>query len=144
MDRKEFFSKALIGGGLLFFAPALLNSCSKSDETDPGGTNNGGSTGGETTVDLTSNDFAALKTVGGYAYKGNIIIVRTGTSSYVALSSVCTHQSCTVTYSSSEDKIKCPCHGSMFSTGGSVLQGPAPTSLKSYTVTLDGTTLKIT
>lgn len=146
MDRKEFFSKALIGGGLLFFAPALLNSCSKSDDTDtnPDGNNNGGNTGEAITVDLTSNDYSELKNVGGYAYKGNIIIVRTGTSTYVALSSVCTHQSCTVTYSSADDKIKCPCHGSMFSTGGSVLQGPAPTSLKSYTVTLSGTTLKIT
>ena len=144
MDRKEFFSKALIGGGLLFFAPALLNSCSKSEDPAPssGGDNNGGTTG--TTIDLTSNDYSALKTVGGYAYSGNIIIIRTGTSTYVALSSVCTHQSCTVAYSSADDKIKCPCHGSMFSTGGSVVQGPAPTSLKSYTVTLSGTTLKIT
>lgn len=144
MDRKEFFSKALIGGGLLFFAPALLNSCSKSEDpaSSSGGDNSGGTT--VTTIDLTSNDFSALKTVGGYAYSGNIIIIRTGTSTYVALSSVCTHQSCTVAYSSADDKIKCPCHGSMFSTGGSVVQGPAPTSLKSYTVTLSGTTLKIT
>ncbi len=143
MDRKEFFSKALIGGGLLFLAPALLNSCSKSSDPSPTDTTGGTNTGGTTTVDLTSNDFSALKTVGGFAYSGNIIIIRTGTSSYVALSSICTHQSCTVAYSSSDDKIKCPCHGSMFSTGGSVLQGPAASSLKSYNVTLSGNTLKI-
>jgi cytochrome b6-f complex iron-sulfur subunit len=143
MDRKEFFSKALIGGGLLFLAPALLNSCSKSSDPAPTDTTGGTNTGGTTTVDLTSNDFSALKTVGGFAYSGSIIIIRTGTSSYIALSSICTHQSCTVAYSSSDDKIKCPCHGSMFSTGGSVLQGPAASSLKSYNVTLSGTTLKI-
>ena len=143
MDRKEFFSKALMGGGLLFLAPALLNSCSKSSDPAPTDTTGGTNTGGTTTVDLNSNDFAALKTVGGFAYSGNIIIIRTGTSSYVALSSICTHQSCTVAYSSSDDKIKCPCHGSMFSTGGSVLQGPAASSLKSYNVTLSGTNLKI-
>lgn len=143
MDRKEFFSKALIGGGLLFLAPALLNSCSKSSDPAPTDTTGGTNTGGTTTVDLTSNEYSALKTVGGFAYSGNIIIIRTGTSSYIALSSICTHQSCTVAYSSSDDKIKCPCHGSMFSTGGSVLQGPAASSLKSYNVTLSGTTLKI-
>ena len=143
MDRKEFFSKALISGSLLFLAPALLNSCSKSSDPQPTDPSGGTNTGGTTTIDLTSNDFAALKTVGGFAYSGNIIIIRTGTSAYVAMSSVCTHQSCTVAYSSSDDKIKCPCHGSIYSISGTVLQGPAPNSLKTYTVKIDGTNLKI-
>jgi cytochrome b6-f complex iron-sulfur subunit len=142
MDRKEFFSKALIGGGLLFLSPALLNSCSKSGDPDPsppGGNNNGG----EITVDLTSNDFSTLKTVGGFAYSGNIIIIRTSSTAYIALSKVCTHQSCTVAYNSTADRIDCPCHGSQYSINGTVLQGPAPNPLKTYTVKVDGTTLKI-
>lgn len=143
MNRKEFFSKALIGGGLIFLAPAILNSCSKSQDPlpAPGGNNNGGSTG--TTIDLTSNDYSALKTIGGYAYSGDIIIIRTGTSTYVALTKVCTHQSCTVAYNATSSNIECPCHGSKFATTGAVVQGPAPTALKSYNVTLSGTTLKI-
>lgn len=140
MDRKEFFSKALIGGSLLFLAPAFLNSCSKSG--DPAPAPAGGNTGA-TTIDLTSADFNALKTVGGYAYSGNIIIIRSTASVYLALASICTHQGCTVTYSSSEGKVACPCHGSMFTTTGSVLQGPATSSLKTYNVTIDGTNLKI-
>lgn len=141
MDRKEFFSKALISGSLLFLAPALLNSCSKSE--DPGtGTTPGGTTG-EITIDLTSTDFNALKTVGGFAYSGNILIIRAGTSNYIALSKICTHQACTVAYNSSSDKIECPCHGSVYSVNGTVLQGPAPTSLKTYNVKIDGTNLKI-
>ncbi len=143
MDRKEFFSKALIGGGLLFLAPALLNSCSKSSDQLPTDTTGGTNSGGTTTIDLTSNDFSALKNVGGFAYSGDILIIRTGTSTYVALTKVCTHQSCTVAYNSSSSKIECPCHGSMFSTSGSVLQGPATNSLKTYNVTLSGATLKI-
>jgi len=143
MNRKEFFSKALIGGGLIFLAPAILNSCSKSGDPAPssGGNNSGGSTG--TTIDLTSNDYAALKSVGGYAYSGDIIIIRTGTSTYVALTKICTHQSCTVAYNSTSTNIECPCHGSKFNTTGAVIQGPAPSSLKTYTVTVSGTTLKI-
>jgi cytochrome b6-f complex iron-sulfur subunit len=140
MDRKEFFSKALIGGSLLFLAPAFLNSCSKSDDPDPAPS---GDPSGTITIDLTSNDFNALKTVGGYAYSGNIIIIRSTTSVYLALASVCTHQGCTVTYSSSETKVACPCHGSMFTTTGAVLQGPATSSLKSYSVKVEGTNLKI-
>jgi cytochrome b6-f complex iron-sulfur subunit len=140
MDRKEFFSKALIGGSLLFLAPAFLNSCSKSDDPEPAPP---GDTSGTITVDLTSADFNALKTVGGYAYNGNIIIIRSTASVYLALSSVCTHQGCTVAYSSSDSKIACPCHGSMFTTTGAVLQGPATSSLKTYNVKVEGTNLKI-
>jgi len=140
MDRKEFFSKALIGGSLLFLAPAFLNSCSKSDDQEP---EPPGDSSGTITIDLTSIDFNALKTVGGYAYSGNIIIIRSTTSVYLALASVCTHQGCTVTYSSSETKVACPCHGSLFTTTGAVLQGPATSSLKSYSVKVEGTNLKI-
>lgn len=143
MNRKDFFSKALIGGGLIFLAPAIFSSCSKSEDPAPssGGNNNGGTSG--TTIDLTSNDYSALKTVGGYAYSGDIIIIRASTSNYVALSKICTHQSCTVAYNSSADRIECPCHGSRFATTGAVLQGPAASSLKTYNVTGTGTTLKI-
>ncbi len=142
MDRKEFFSKALIGGGLLFLSPALLNSCSKSGDPEPA-PSGGDNTGGATTVDLTSNDFSALKTVGGFAYSGNIIIIRTSSTTYIALSKICTHQSCTVAYNSTADRIDCPCHGSQYSINGTVIQGPAPSSLKTYTVKVEGTTLKI-
>jgi len=140
MDRKEFFSKALISGSLLFLAPALLNSCSKSDDPEP--TPPGGTTG-EVTIDLTSTDFNALKTVGGFAYSGSILIIRASTSNYIALTKICTHQGCTVAYNSSSDKIECPCHGSVYSVNGTVLQGPAPASLKTYNVKIDGTNLKI-
>lgn len=140
MDRKEFFSKALIRGSLIFIAPSFLDSCSKSSDPAPA---TDGNTSGETVVDLTSTDFNALKTVGGYAYSGNILIIRSGTSSYIALSSICTHQGCTVAYNSSDDKIACPCHGSLFTTTGAVLQGPASSSLKTYNVKIEGNNLKI-
>ncbi len=144
MNRKEFFSKALIGGGLIFLAPALLNSCGKSEDIDPSsGGNNGGGNNTGTTIDLTSNDFSTLKNVGGYAYSGDIIIIRTGASTYIALSKICTHQNCTVAYNNASTKIECACHGSMFATTGAVLQGPATAALKTYNVTLSGNSLKI-
>lgn len=135
MDRKEFFSKALLGGSMLFFAPAVFNSCSKTADTI-------GATG-NTSIDLNSADFTALKTVGGFAYSGNVIIFRTSDTSYSAISRICTHQGCTVNYSSSSKRLVCPCHGAQFSSTGSVLQGPASRSLTIYTATVVGTTLTI-
>lgn len=140
MDRKEFFTKILLGGTVLFVAPAVIESCSKSALPAPSGTS--GSSNPQT-IDLSSPTYSSLQTVGGYAYLGNIIVIRTGQSSYAALSKVCTHQGCTVTYNSSANEVSCPCHGSLFSITGAVVQGPAPVALKSYNVTVSGSTLSI-
>ncbi|NQU55143.1 MAG: Rieske (2Fe-2S) protein [Bacteroidetes bacterium] len=138
MERKEFIKKFAVGGSILLTAPVLFNACS-DDSTEPdngGGTNN-------TIVDLGQTAYSALGTVGGSANKGNIIIIRTGDTSYIALSNVCTHQQCTVGYNHGTTELICPCHGSKYSTSGAVTNGPAPTSLKKYTVTKDGNSLKI-
>ena len=133
MKRRDFFTHAVIGGSVLFTAPTVLISCAKNEVTNPSGS----------TIDLNSSAFSGLQSVGGYAYSGNIIIIRTGESSYVALSKVCTHQGCTVDYSKSGNRIVCPCHLSTFDINGNVLGGPAPRSLKKYTVTVNGSTLVI-
>ena len=49
------------------------------------------------------------------------------------ISSVCTHLGCVVAYSA--DGIRCPCHGSLFDTGGRVTGGPAPRDLPWLEVT---------
>ncbi len=138
MERKDFLKKFAVGGSILLTAPVLFNSCSDDDE-DMEPTNPGGS--GEVTIDLNHADFAALGAVGGYAYKGNIIVFRTGDNTYMALSKVCTHNQCTVTYSHTDGDVPCPCHGSRFTTAGVVTSGPAMSNLKSYTVNKEGSTL---
>ena len=45
-----------------------------------------------------------------------------------AISSVCTHLGCVVAHTEGEG-FACPCHGSRFSTDGSVVGGPAPAAL---------------
>ena len=73
----------------------------------------------------------------------NLIIINTGGGKFSALSSICTHQGCTVGYDSPSGNIKCPCHGSVFSTSGSVVNGPAQSALQSYPVSLTGNILTI-
>ncbi|HSO86845.1 MAG TPA: Rieske (2Fe-2S) protein [Draconibacterium sp.] len=137
MERRKFFRNFAVGGSLLLTAPMLFNSCS-DDEPDSNNNNNNG-----ITVDLTDPAYSALNTVGGYAYKGDIIIIRSTDTVYLALSKVCTHSQCTVTYSSANKNIPCPCHGSLYTTTGAVVNGPAPSPLKSYDVKKNGNILTI-
>lgn len=124
-------------------APAILQSCSKDDGMDDsGGNNNGGNNNLVASVDLNSGDFASLKNAGSYAYKGNILIVNNG-GSYMAFSSICTHQSCTVKWDNNSMRIVCDCHGSVFNTSGAVVNGPAPMALKKYSITKNGEILEI-
>jgi cytochrome b6-f complex iron-sulfur subunit len=143
MERKDFIQKFAIGGSILLTAPLLFNSCSDgTDDVMDDADNNQNDNGIK--VDLNNASFSDLKTVGGYAYTGNIIVIRSGESSYIALSKVCTHQGCTVTYNHANSQLPCPCHGSVFSATGSVVNGPANSSLKTYSVKKEGDILTIT
>lgn len=51
-----------------------------------------------------------------------------------ALSTVCTHLGCTPNWLESEQKFKCPCHGSGFYITGVNFEGPAPRPLERYAI----------
>lgn len=139
MTRRDLIQKVLIGGTTLLVLPSALNSCSKNDTIDPGGT--GGNK--NINIDLTNPTYSALNNVGGSLIVQGIIVANTSTG-YVALDSTCTHQGCAVGYSSTNNNFPCPCHGSVFSITGAVVNGPATTALKSYPVSKVGNTLTIT
>ena len=113
---------------------AFLESCQKSAVSAP--TVN-------FTLDLSSSANASLTNVGGHVYSNGVIVVKSTVNTYAALSQACTHQGCTVNYSSSGNRFVCPCHGGEFDINGNVVAGPPPSSLKKYTVTQNGSILTI-
>jgi nitrite reductase/ring-hydroxylating ferredoxin subunit len=74
-----------------------------------------------------------------------VIINRAPGGKFYALDSACTHEGCTVpTLDSSTQVMQCLCHGSVYGIDGQVRQGPANSSLRSFTIRFpDPTTLDI-
>ncbi len=139
MNRRDLIQRVLLGGAVLVMAPSVLDSCTKDSTTDPAGPG----PGSKINLDLTLPANAALTSTGGSVVSQGIIVINSGGGNYVALSSTCTHQGCTVAYNSGAGNIQCPCHGSIYATTGNVIQGPAPRALASYPVSLSGNILSI-
>jgi cytochrome b6-f complex iron-sulfur subunit len=102
----------------------------------------------ELCLDVTKSPYTGLANTNGFAVvsssKGQLIVVRTSPTAVAALSAVCTHQGCTVTYRSSQTNLYCPCHGAQYSLTGAVQVGPASVPLKMYAATLSGNIITIT
>lgn len=141
MSRRDLIQKVILGTTSLIVLPQAFTSCSK-DNTEPGGNGNGN--GSNTiTLDLTLPVNAALNTAGGSVINKGVIIANTGNNAFVALDSVCTHQGCTIGYNLAANNFPCPCHGSVYSTTGSVVNGPATIGVKSHPVSKSGNILTV-
>ena len=85
--------------------------------------------------------FPKLMTVGGAVIadlgSGPVAVFRTGDTTAIALSAVCTHAGCTVEVQSGSPPLFCPCHGSEFAMSGVVVRGPARSPLTMYPATVD-------
>ncbi len=57
-----------------------------------------------------------------------------GEKQIYALRAVCTHLGCTPIWLESEQKFKCPCHGSGFYKDGINFEGPAPRPLERFAI----------
>ncbi|MFF4383067.1 Rieske (2Fe-2S) protein [Kitasatospora sp. NPDC001547] len=88
---------------------------------------------------------SAVPEGGGKVYREQKIVVTQPTAGqYKAFSAKCTHAGCVVDQVKNA-QIQCPCHGSRFAIAdGAVQDGPAPTPLPAYTVTVEGGNLKVT
>lgn len=130
ISRRGFFSEPLRIILSAFGLSALLTSCDKETKpTDPE------PIGATYTIDLSDPAYAALTVIGG-AMKLDVpnldyqvLIIRTGTDTVTALSTVCTHAGCPVELPEDE-QIRCACHNSYFTLSGVVISGPATEPLQ--------------
>jgi len=139
ITRRDFLGRvALVAGAV------IATGCSVSDLTDVGtGPIPGGS------ISFKSTDYAALATTGqpvevktSTGAKSGIAVVRTGASSFLALSMACTHEGTKVNIIGTT--FDCPNHGARFSSTGAVTLGPANRALAQRTLSYDAATDTIT
>ena len=131
--REGVSRRAFVSAASLAAAVAILEACGASGATSPGGS------GGPITVSLAS--YSALAAVGGVARVDGgsgspTALVRTGASTFVALSLVCPHAGTTVAYTGSG--WTCPNHGARFTTTGTWSGGQGASSLSSFATAYDG------
>ena len=104
--------------------------------------------GGDLCIDLAETPNSALRTVGGQRVISiggkRYLVIRTEDAAFIALSAVCTHAGCTVSYSKTRDDVVCPCHGSTFALSGAVTTGPATLPLRAYSTSFDATSQILT
>jgi Rieske Fe-S protein len=65
-------------------------------------------------------------------------VVRTGATTFVASSTVCTHEQCETNVRN--NRYECPCHDSLFTAVGEVIRGPATRQLQRFATTFDAAT----
>jgi cytochrome b6-f complex iron-sulfur subunit len=138
MDRKDFLSQVGVGAAA-FLAPICLGGiagCGKSSkDSTPSAPSNV-----DFTLDVSSG---ALASNGGYLVSQGILVARTNSGTFLAVSAACTHEGTSVTYNAANNNFVCPNHGAKFSSSGMVTLGPATTNLKSYNTSLTNSTLRI-
>jgi len=69
--------------------------------------------------------------------KDHRIWVVRNTEGIFVISAICTHLGCTPDWKASENKFKCPCHGSGYDPEGVNFEGPAPRPMDRAHVELD-------
>jgi cytochrome b6-f complex iron-sulfur subunit len=128
ISRKEFIEQVGVGAAVLFVA-ACAGSCKKTSTATV-----------NFTVDVSTG---ALATNGGYLIQSGVIVARTSTGSFVAVSATCTHAGGQLGYNSSSNIFQCPLHGATFNTSGAVTNGPATTNLQKFNTSLSGNSLRV-
>jgi cytochrome b6-f complex iron-sulfur subunit len=134
MDRKAFFSQIGVGAAALLIPACIggLAGCGKSTPAAP--------TSVDFTLDVSTGSLAAN---GGYLVHSGVLVARTTTGTFLAVSAACTHEGTSVNYSPSTNNFVCPNHGAKFNSTGVVTQGPASTNLVKYNTTLVGSSLRV-
>jgi Rieske Fe-S protein len=119
LNRRAFLAKSAAAAA----AAALVSGCGNGVFGPPLPSHRaGGVPSGKLTI--TVSQFPGLATVDKLVQVDlERAVKRTGASTFLALSLICTHQGCDAGVTSS-NIVECPCHGSRFQNDGTVINGP--------------------
>lgn len=113
VNRRDFLAKATLAAAAL----AMAEACGDG-QIGPTAVQ----LGAGTTITIAS--FPGLESVGTLVSVGHErAVIRTGASAFRALPTVCTHLGCETNVAN--NRLECPCHGSIFANDGSVIRGPS-------------------
>jgi len=129
--RRDFISHLAGGIALAGVAVPLLSSTGFAAQEKPG-----------VLALVKIDDHQELQRAGGSVLvkktaAGDLLVVRSGETSYSAFSVVCPHLQCNVKVTS-PTMIQCPCHKSGYSIDGTYISGPAKTGLRKFPTIVDG------
>jgi len=149
MNRRGFCINACQIASLIAVG-TLLEDCGGGSPTSPSDSQpqltsvNGTVGNNAVTVNVAAN--SPLASVGGAALvnssAGAFLVAHVGQDTFNAMTAVCTHEQCTVN-EFGNSTFQCPCHGSQFSTTGSVVRGPASQPLRRFNTSFANNTLTI-
>lgn len=114
LNRRDFLTKSALAAAAL----VVVDGCGDGQIGPTAATLGSGLT-------IKVADFPTLATQGVLVDIGRArAVVRTGDTTFLGLSRICTHQGCEAAVDRSANQIHCPCHDSVFSATGDVVHGP--------------------
>lgn len=138
MHRKDFLSTFSVS--LAAVCAGCLAACSKGNSVSAAAP--------PENVNFNIDLAGELLNVGDSKQVSAVLVVRLAAgnvpASFTAVQVACTHQGTSIRYVASQNQFVCPLHGSIFTTTGAVVQGPATKALKQYTVAVNNNTLNVT
>ena len=134
LDRRGFLSQSMLAGAILALAACGTSGILSSDAPTSIGSS------------IKIADYSALSAVGGIALVtvsgASLAIVRTSSTTFLALSRVCPHEGSII--STYQTGFRCPRHGATFSATGMWIGGQPTTSLHQYATSYDATSDTLT
>jgi cytochrome b6-f complex iron-sulfur subunit len=70
-------------------------------------------------------------------------LIRFEDGGFLALSLICSHLGCSVSWDKTKNEFICPCHSSAFDMHGTVINSPAPRPLDYFPVIIEGGKVKV-
>lgn len=151
MARRQFMNLLMVGSGTATVLGALYPVVKYFIPPSTGSGSGGATAKDALGNDILVSDFVASHNPGDHVLaqglKGDptyIVVKEDKSLADFGINAVCTHLGCVVPWNASENKFKCPCHGSQYDSNGKVVRGPAPLSLALTHATVEDNKLTFT